>query len=200
MISNTKVSSDGECSDVISSAATQSNGESIPSASSAYGGTVKGATSDPMSTESTANTKYLLSSQYPDTSYLNDDLREKLTRLLRLMSPGEKSLFSPKRNCNPSSEDRKCWSCHITKTDCWRLYSRKRFCNSCGTRYRTEPRPRVNSRYGKCGIICTNQKCRYVPTKGNIRTSGRKYCHYCKGKEIIVDEQKFANIWKSAGR
>jgi hypothetical protein len=57
----------------------------------------------------------------------------------------------------------------------------------------TNPQYEVNDRYKKCGIICADAKCRYIPTRSEIRelksqgVRGGGHCYACKG-DVIVDD------------
>ena len=47
----------------------------------------------------------------------------------------------------------------------------------------------TNQRYKKCGIICADIKCRYIPTRSEIRELLGKgvragICYACRGKVI----------------
>jgi hypothetical protein len=44
------------------------------------------------------------------------------------------------------------------------------------------------SRYKKCGIICADVKCRYIPTRSEIRElqgRGHRQCYTCQGNVIV---------------
>jgi hypothetical protein len=87
---------------------------------------------------------------------------------------------------------RSCLSCGCTNTTCWRRTLGGIICNSCGLRYPTH-KCEVNDRYKKCGIICADAKCRYIPTRSEIRelksqgVRGGGHCYACKG-DVIVDD------------
>ena len=92
----------------------------------------------------------------------------------------------------PSMVGRECLSCRCTNTTCWRRVMGGVICNSCGLRFDTLVTS-INIRYKKCGIICANVKCRYIPTRGEIREmkarkSHNKNCYTCQGHVLLRGE------------
>ena len=55
-------------------------------------------------------------------------------------------------------------------------------------------KPCVDDRYKKCGIICADVKCRYIPTRGEIREmKGRDVregrCYACQGTVLVRESE-----------
>ena len=89
---------------------------------------------------------------------------------------------------------RSCLSCRCTNTTCWRRRFGGIICNSCGLRYNKFRYALANLvfRYKKCGIICADAKCRYIPTRSQIRElkggRGCGQCYACQGDVIVLGE------------
>jgi hypothetical protein len=51
----------------------------------------------------------------------------------------------------------------------------------------------ANGRYKKCGIVCADVKCRYIPTRSEIRElkaqgMAEARCYACQGKVLVRGE------------
>ena len=95
---------------------------------------------------------------------------------------------------SPSMIGRTCLSCGSANTTCWRRTLGGIICNSCGLRLTIPHDISDDGRYKKCGIICADVGCRYIPTRSEIREmkhqGGRAgQCYACKS-DIVTRENE----------
>ena len=118
-------------------------------------------------------------------------LRVRSTRKYPMQPPNPSSISL---DIPASMVGRSCLSCRCTNTTCWRRTLGGIICNSCGLRSTAPGNLRSNGRYKKCGIICADKKCRYIPTRteiGELKVKGirgGRQCYVCHGEVIVCGE------------